>query len=164
MVDISSSRPKFGQQVFKMLAGCFGRCTGSTASKADQLLPEKGIALSSFFRLARSMRDRKIKRNRPEYDMRPSQALTANRSAIRKVTLAHRTVNARVFGSVVHRTDTEESDLDILVDPTPDTTLFDIAAIRFKLRNLLGVQVDVLTPNALPERIRQKVLSEAEPV
>lgn len=110
------------------------------------------------------MRDRKIERTRPEYNMRPSQALTANRSAIRKVTLAHRTANARVFGSVVHRTDTEESDLDILVDPTPDTTLFDIAAIRFKLRNLLGVQVDVLTPNALPERIRQKVLSEAEPV
>jgi predicted nucleotidyltransferase len=48
-----------------------------------------------------------------------------------------------------------------LIDPTPDTTLFDLGAIRFKLRNLLGVPVDVVTPNALPDHFRQKVLDEA---
>ena len=42
----------------------------------------------------------------------------------------HRAVNARVFGSVAHGSDTEKSDLDILVDTTPDTTLFDLGAIR----------------------------------
>ena len=78
--------------------------------------------------------------------------------------MAHRAVNARVFGSVVHGSDTEESDLDILVDTTPDTTLFDLGAIRFKLRNLLGVPVDVLTPDALPDSFRQIVISQAQSV
>ncbi len=73
----------------------------------------------------------------------------------------HRAVNARVFGSVAHESDTEESDLDILVDTTPDTTLFDLGAIRYKLRNLLGVPVDVLTPGALPDKFRQTVIAEA---
>lgn len=70
----------------------------------------------------------------------------------------------RVFGSVIHGSDSDESDLDILVDPTPDTTLFDLGAIRFKLRNLLGVHVDVLTPDVLPKKFRDTVIAEARPV
>ena len=53
---------------------------------------------------------------------------------------------------------------DILVDPTSETTLFDIGAIRHELLQLLGVRVDVLTPKALPESLRAKVLAEARPV
>ncbi len=93
--------------------------------------------------------------------MKPSQALAAHRSEIREIVRMHRAVNARVFGSVAHESDTEESDLDILVDTTPDTTLFDLGAIRYKLRNLLGVPVDVLTPGALPDKFRQTVIAEA---
>ena len=96
--------------------------------------------------------------------MKPSEALAAHRTEIREIVLAHRAVNARVFGSVVHGLDTDESDLDILVDTTPDTTLFDLGAIRYKLSNLLGIQVDVLTPGALPDKFRQTVISEARPV
>ena len=54
--------------------------------------------------------------------------------------------------------------LDILVDPTPETTLLDIGAIRHELHRLLGVPVDVLTPNALPERFRARVLAEARSI
>jgi predicted nucleotidyltransferase len=57
--------------------------------------------------------------------------------------------------------DTEHSDLDILVDPTPETTLLDIGAIRHELLQLLGVPVDVLTPKALPDKYRAAVLAEA---
>ncbi len=96
--------------------------------------------------------------------MKPSDALDAHRNEIREIVLAHRTSNARVFGSVVHGSDTEESDLDILVDTTEDTTLFDLGAIRYKLRHLLVIQVDVLTPEALPEKFRQSVIEEARPV
>lgn len=96
--------------------------------------------------------------------MKPSEALAVHRTEIREIILAHRAVNARVFGSVVHGLDTDESDLDILVDTTADTTLFDLGAIRYKLRNLLGIQVDVLTPGALPDKFRQTVISEARPV
>jgi predicted nucleotidyltransferase len=96
--------------------------------------------------------------------MKPSEALDSNRAAIRHVIESHRGRNARVFGSVLHGQDTEHSDLDILIDPTPETTLFDIGAIRHKLGKLLGIPVDVLTPNALPEKFRAAVLAEARPV
>lgn len=97
-------------------------------------------------------------------DMKPSEALVSNRAAIRHVVESHHACNARVFGSVLRGQDTAHSDLDILIDPTPDTTLFDIGAIRHELGELLGVQVDVLTPNALPEAFRDQVLAEARPV
>ncbi|EXI65870.1 MAG: nucleotidyltransferase family protein [Accumulibacter sp.] len=96
--------------------------------------------------------------------MKPSLALASHREAIRRVVASHRACNARVFGSVVHGNDTEASDLDILVDPTSETTLFDIGAIRHELLQLLGVPVDVLTPKALPEKLRATVLAEALPV
>ena len=54
-------------------------------------------------------------------DMKPSEALASNRAAIRQVVESHRARNARVFGSVLHGQDTDSSDLDILVDPTPET-------------------------------------------
>lgn len=96
--------------------------------------------------------------------MRPSEALNSHREAIRSVVAAHRASNARVFGSVIHGDDTETSDLDLLIDPTKDTTLMDIGAIRHELLQLLGVPVDVLTPRALPEKFRDQVLAEAVPV
>ena len=96
--------------------------------------------------------------------MKPSVALAAHRDEIREIVLTHHTKNARVFGSVASGKDTEESDLDVLIDPTPDTTLFDIGAIRYKLIQLLGVSVDVLTPRALPEKFRQSVLESALPI
>ena len=96
--------------------------------------------------------------------MKPSESLRVHRAAIRSIVAAHRASNARVFGSVAKGLDTEDSDLDILVDPAPDTTLFDIGAIRYELRQLLGLTVDVLTPNGLPESFRDAVLAEAAPV
>jgi uncharacterized protein len=96
--------------------------------------------------------------------MKPSEALSANRAAIRRVVESHRASNARVFGSAMRGDDSERSDLDILIDPTTETTLFDIGAIRRELRELLGVTVDVLTPKALPESIRNAILAEARPV
>ena len=96
--------------------------------------------------------------------MKPSTALQAHRSAVRRVVEAHRACNARVFGSVVAGEDTDGSDLDLLVDPTPETTLMDIARIQVELSGLLDVGVDVLTPNALPVKFRQQVLQEALPI
>lgn len=96
--------------------------------------------------------------------MKPSIALEQHRVAIRRIVARHRAANARVFGSVLKGLDREGSDLDILVDPTAETTLFDIGAIRHELLQLLGVPVDVLTPKALPEKYRENVLKEARPV
>ena len=96
--------------------------------------------------------------------MRPSEALNLHRDRIREIVLSHRVTDPRVFGSVLHGDDTEDCDLDILVEPTPETTLFDIGAIQFELSELLPVAVDVLTPRALPEKFRQIVQEEAQPI
>jgi uncharacterized protein len=96
--------------------------------------------------------------------MRPSEALRAHRSEIHRIVAAYRATNARVFGSVVRGEDVDGSDIDLLIDPTPQTTLFDIGAIRYELRKLLGVPVDVLTPRALRDEFRDKVLAEAKPL
>ncbi len=96
--------------------------------------------------------------------MRPSVALEMHRQAIRQIVESHRARNPKVFGSVIHGEDTDESDLDILIDPTHETSLFDVGAIRHELLQLLGVPVDVLTPNALPDTFRAVVLAEAVPI
>lgn len=96
--------------------------------------------------------------------MRPSELLALHRVAIRQVVAAHRAGNPRVFGSVVHGEDTEDSDLDILVDPLEKMSLFDLGAIIAELSELLGIRVDVATPSALPARMRERVLRDAIPV
>jgi predicted nucleotidyltransferase len=96
--------------------------------------------------------------------MRPSRALEVNRDRIRAIAKRHRVQNVRVFGSVLHADDTDDSDLDLLVDPTPCTTLMDIAALQIEVEAVLGIRVDVLTPNSLPVTFRDQVLQEAVPV
>jgi uncharacterized protein len=54
--------------------------------------------------------------------------------------------------------------LDLLVDPTPETTLMDIAKIQVEVAQLLNITVDVLTPRALPDKFRDQVINEAQPV
>jgi len=143
----------------------------------DQLKPNQSSPCLSgidygigryFFRyvewLANFVSEHKISEYKANSKMKPSLALATHRSEIREIVLAHRAVNARVFGSVAHGLDTDLSDLDILVDTTADTTLFDLGAIRYKLRNLLGVPVDVLTPGALPDSFRQAVIDQAQPI
>ena len=96
--------------------------------------------------------------------MRPSEALSLHRARIREIALSHRVSGVRVFGSALRGDDTAGSDLDLLVEPTAQTTLMDIGAIRFELKNLLGLDVDVLTPNSLPAKFRDQVLRDAVPV
>lgn len=96
--------------------------------------------------------------------MKPSAALHLHREDIRRIVTGNHAHNPRIFGSVLHGEDTENSDLDLLVDRTSSTSLMDIAAIQCELEQLLGVAVDVLTPNLLPDKFRGEVLAEAVPV
>jgi predicted nucleotidyltransferase len=93
--------------------------------------------------------------------VKPSEALALFRNDILKIVQRNRARNPRVFGSVLHGGDTEKSDLDVLVDPLPGTTLFDLGGLQIELQELLGVPVDLLTPDDLPPRFRERVLREA---
>ena len=94
----------------------------------------------------------------------PGSLLPIYRTAIRDAVYRHHTANPRVFGSVLEGRDTEASDLDLLVDALPGTTLFDIGALRFELEEMLGVSVDILTPEDLSSEFRSEVLAKARPL
>lgn len=96
--------------------------------------------------------------------MRPSIVLDLKRSAVREAASRFRTANPRIFGSVLHGTDQDGSDLDLLVDALPGATLFDLGGLQVELESLLGVRVDLLTPADLPPKVRAKVLAEARPI
>ncbi len=96
--------------------------------------------------------------------MKPSKALEQHRAEIRKAVQERCACNARVFGSVLFGTDHDGSDLDILVDRLPGTTLFELGGLQVDLEEILGVPVDLLTPGELPPKFRDKVLSEAKTI
>jgi len=96
--------------------------------------------------------------------MKPSVVLEGKRQAIHELVERFRVTNPRLFGSVLHGSDHEGSDLDVLVDPLPETTLFDLGGLQVELEDLLGVTVDVRTPGDLPLKFRTRVLEEAIPL
>ncbi len=96
--------------------------------------------------------------------MRPSEVFEQNRQLIREMVSSRHATNPRVFGSVLHGTDGEGSDIDIVVDLLPETTLFDLGGLQVDLEEALGVPVDVVTSTGLHRFIRDKVLAEAVPV
>lgn len=96
--------------------------------------------------------------------MRPSEVFEQNRALIREVAARYRVANPRIFGSVLHGDDRDDSDIDIVVDILPDTSLFDLTGLQSDLEAALGVRVDIVTSTGLHRFIRDKVLAEALPV
>lgn len=103
------------------------------------------------------------RRNR-RISMRPSIAFEQKRDDIRRIASRYPVANPRVFGSVLRGDDAEDSDLDLLVDPLPETTLFDLGGLQGELEDLLGVPVDIRTPGGLPPKFRAVVVAQAKPV
>jgi predicted nucleotidyltransferase len=89
--------------------------------------------------------------------MKPSEALLVHRATIHQIVQRHHAENPRIFGSAARGNDRDGSDLDILVDPLPGMTLFDVGGIIDELEKLLGVPVDVLTPGALSPALSESV-------
>jgi uncharacterized protein len=96
--------------------------------------------------------------------MKPSVALDLKRTAVREAAGRFRAANPRIFGSVLHGTDQDGSDLDLLVDALPGATLFDLGGLQLELEDLLGVQVDLRTPGDLPPTFRDQIIAKARPV
>lgn len=69
--------------------------------------------------------------------------------------------NVRVFGSVARGEADAESDIDLLVDMAPGRSLFDMGGLLMDLQEMLGRDVDIVTPQGLRDRIRDRVLKEA---
>ena len=96
--------------------------------------------------------------------MRPSEVFEQNRKFVREAVTRYRTSNPRIFGSVLHGTDKDGSDIDILIDTLPGATLFDLIGLEQELEKKLGVPVQIVVADALHRFIRDRVLSEARPI
>jgi len=88
------------------------------------------------------------------------EALRDARPAILEIAERYGARNIRVFGSVARGDNRDDSDVDFLVDLDKGRTLFDLGGLLMDLRDLLGVEVDVVTPGGL-HYIRDRVLAEA---
>lgn len=90
-----------------------------------------------------------------------AERIEQHRDEIRAIVEANRASNPRLFGSVLHGTDDEQSDIDILIEADQGMSLFDLGRIQYDLSELLGRDVDVKTPNWLPDGFREAVIAEA---
>ena len=96
--------------------------------------------------------------------MRPSEALAAHRERVLDIAAARGARNVRVFGSVVQGRDTESSDLDLLVEFAPGTSLLRIVGLQLDIAEALGVKVDLCTERELHPALKDRILAEARPV
>ncbi len=65
-----------------------------------------------------------------------------------------------VFGSYVKNRQTEESDVDILVDFEEVPSLFELVGLKIELSDLLNMDVDVVMKSALKPHIGKRILQE----
>lgn len=87
--------------------------------------------------------------------------LREHRDRIAAIAADHGVVAVRVFGSVARGDAGEQSDVDLLVELEQGRSLFDLGAFVSDVQQLVGAPVDVVTPNGLRRRIRDRVVREA---
>jgi predicted nucleotidyltransferase len=96
--------------------------------------------------------------------MKPSILLEKHRDQVREILQRFRMENPRIFGSAARGEDTEQSDLDILVDVPPGTSLYDLAGVEIELEALLGCKVEVLTKGFLAPDVAEQTEADLVPI
>jgi len=92
------------------------------------------------------------------------QRVREHRDEILRMAAHHGAGNVLLFGSVARGEDTPESDVDLLVDVTGQTTPWFPGSLTADLEKLLGRRVQVVIRRSLSPLIREDVLREAVPL
>ena len=87
-----------------------------------------------------------------------------HREDILRVAERHGAGNVRIFGSVARGDDTPDSDVDLLVDVTGETTPWFPGSLVADLEQVLKRRVQVVIHRSLSPLIRDAVLREAVPL
>jgi predicted nucleotidyltransferase len=80
------------------------------------------------------------------------QLIEERREDINAVVRGHRGRSVAIFGSVARGEEREGSDIDLLVEFEPGSSLFDLMRLEDELSALLGVQIDVMSAGGLKDR------------
>lgn len=89
------------------------------------------------------------------------ELVEARREEIKAIVARHHGRYVAIFGSVARGDEGPQSDIDFLVELEPGTRPFELLVLGAALEEMLGVKVDVGTPDSLREPIRDDVLVEA---
>ncbi len=73
----------------------------------------------------------------------------------------HHVAKTALFGSVARNEATSKSDIDILIEFRQPVGLFEFVRLKRLLESILGRPVDLVTPDALRESMREQILAEA---
>jgi len=96
--------------------------------------------------------------------MRPSIALASQRDLVLALAAARGADRVRVFGSVARDVDHEGSDIDLLVDVPPGTSLLHLVGLQMEIEEALGVKVDLCTESELHPDLKARVLAETRAI
>ncbi|HMO39964.1 MAG TPA: nucleotidyltransferase family protein [Saprospiraceae bacterium] len=67
---------------------------------------------------------------------------------------------AGIFGSFAKGDETDESDIDILVELGDEISLLKFVGIKHELEDVLGKKVDLVEYQAIKPRLRNRILAE----
>ncbi len=73
-------------------------------------------------------------------------------------------MRAGIFGSRARGDARPDSDLDVLVELKPGSSLFDLTGLQLALSDVLGVKADVITYASLHRLLRERILAEEIPI
>jgi uncharacterized protein len=104
----------------------------------------------------------------PSVDARPGlpdtplgRRLRQRRRQLLAAAAKYGATNVRVFGSVARGEETPDSDIDILVDLSPRSSLITLGRLEREIRDVLGVPVDVVPAEGLRPAVRAEAEKEA---
>jgi uncharacterized protein len=96
--------------------------------------------------------------------MRPSTSIAEHGDQVREILERAGLRNARLFGSTARGEDTDQSDIDLLVEAPLGTTLYDLARVELALEDLLGCKVEVVTQGFLAPDVAENVEADLTPI
>jgi len=96
--------------------------------------------------------------------MKPDDLLKQKRAEILRAVERYGARNVRIFGSVARGEADEKSDIDLLIDPGPEMSLFTHAELEMELEELLGRKVHLISARGLRPRVRENVMRDAVPL
>jgi predicted nucleotidyltransferase len=86
--------------------------------------------------------------------------LASTAEQVRPILERYGVKKAGVFGSFVRGEASPESDLDLVVEMPPGSSLLELVGLQQEISDLLGIEVDAGTYQALHPQLRDRILAE----